>query len=74
MVSFIILALPVSKHLDLTGIELGEGDRNLCRGGKYIPKYKLLLPKEIVDPEGGSFDHQGAVARRGTRRATHLEG
>lgn len=40
--------LPVMQHLDMVRISLGKGDRSLVRMGRYVPKYQLLLPKEIV--------------------------
>lgn len=41
--------LPVMRHLDLDRIKLGSGDRSLVPGGRYVAKYQLLLPKELVD-------------------------
>jgi len=40
--------LPVLRHLDAARIDLGSGDRSLVRMGRYVPKYKLLLPRELV--------------------------
>ncbi|WP_255265463.1 type IV toxin-antitoxin system AbiEi family antitoxin domain-containing protein, partial [Sphingobium chlorophenolicum] len=42
--------LPVIRHLDLDRIDLGVGDRSLVPNGRYVAKYQLLLPKELVDP------------------------
>ncbi|WP_240502193.1 type IV toxin-antitoxin system AbiEi family antitoxin [Sphingomonas panacis] len=42
--------LPVMRHLDLDRIDLGVGDRSLVPNGRYVAKYRLLLPKELVDP------------------------
>lgn len=41
--------LPVMRHLDLDRIHLGAGDRSLVPQGRYVAKYQLLLPKELVD-------------------------
>lgn len=41
--------LPVMRHLDLDGIDLGTGDRSLVPNGRYVAKYQLLLPRELVD-------------------------
>ncbi|OYY63287.1 type IV toxin-antitoxin system AbiEi family antitoxin [Sphingomonas sp. 28-62-11] len=40
--------LPVMRHLDADRIDLGSGDRSLAKMGRYVPKYKLLLPWELV--------------------------
>lgn len=41
--------LPVMDFLDLSTIDLGKGDRSLSVAGRYVSKYQLLLPKELVD-------------------------
>lgn len=41
--------LPVMRHLDLDRINLGAGDRSLVPNGRYVAKYQLLLPRELVD-------------------------
>ena len=41
--------LPVVRHLDLDRIDLGTGDRSLVPNGRYVAKYQLLLPRELVD-------------------------
>lgn len=41
--------LPVMRHLNLDGIDLGTGDRSLVPNGRYVAKYQLLLPRELVD-------------------------
>lgn len=41
--------LPVLKHLDLDKIDLGSGDRTITAEGKYVSKYGLTLPEELVD-------------------------
>ncbi|ODU68811.1 MAG: hypothetical protein ABT11_15320 [Novosphingobium sp. SCN 66-18] len=41
--------LPVMRHLDLDRIDLGTGDRSLVPNGRYVAKYQLLLPRELVD-------------------------
>lgn len=44
--------LPVMRHLDADRIDLGSGDRSLAKMGRYVPKYKLLLPREVVSNGG----------------------
>jgi hypothetical protein len=41
--------LPVMRHLDTGRFDLGSGDRSLASNGRYVSKYKLLLPKELVE-------------------------
>jgi hypothetical protein len=36
------------KHIDINKIDLGKGDRSLATNGAYIAKYKLVLPKELI--------------------------
>lgn len=36
------------KYLDICKIELGVGNRSLVGSGVLVPKYKLVLPKELV--------------------------
>ncbi|MDR0969832.1 MAG: type IV toxin-antitoxin system AbiEi family antitoxin domain-containing protein, partial [Lentimicrobiaceae bacterium] len=36
------------KHIDVSRIDLGKGDRSLATDGTYISKYHLVLPKELV--------------------------
>jgi len=36
--------LPVLKYLYMEKIDLGFGDRIVAPGGKYFPKYKIVLP------------------------------
>ena len=43
--------LPVLKHLDLTKIELGSGDRSIVRNGVYNSKHRVSLPRELVEYE-----------------------
>jgi hypothetical protein len=40
--------LPVINHLDVSRFDLGKGDRSLTPMGRYVAKYQLLLPKELV--------------------------
>ena len=35
------------KHLDLTGLDLGQGKRMLTPGGKLHPKYLVTLPADL---------------------------
>jgi len=44
--------LPIMRHLDVTRLELGSGDRSLVPTGRYVAKYQLLLPKDLVDHVG----------------------
>ena len=43
--------LPVLRHLDLTVLELGSGDRSIVRNGVYNSKYGVSLPRELVEYE-----------------------
>lgn len=43
--------LPAMKHLNLEKIDLGKGDRSIVKHGKYDPKYKMVLPEELVNNE-----------------------
>ncbi|WP_337847858.1 type IV toxin-antitoxin system AbiEi family antitoxin domain-containing protein [Sphingomonas sp.] len=40
--------LPLMRHLDVEQIDLGSGDRSHVKMGCYVPKYRLLLPRELV--------------------------
>ena len=42
-------ALPVMRHLNLDRIDLGAGTRSIVPNGRYIAKYQLLLPADLVD-------------------------
>jgi hypothetical protein len=44
--------LPLIRHLDANRIDLGSGDRSLAKMGYYVPKYRLLLPRELVSNGG----------------------
>ena len=35
--------------IDQTKISLGEGDRCMVKGGVYISKYRISVPKELVE-------------------------
>jgi hypothetical protein len=37
------------KYLDLPSIDLGRGNRTVEAGGTYIPKYKLVVPRELAE-------------------------
>lgn len=41
--------LPVLKHLKTDKIDVGSGDRTIVSEGKYVSKYGLTLPQELVD-------------------------
>lgn len=43
--------LPVFKKLKLGSINLGNGDRSIVKNGLYNSKYKISLPKELVEYE-----------------------
>ena len=43
--------LPVFKKLKLKTIHLGNGDRSIVKNGTYNSKYKISLPKELIDYE-----------------------
>lgn len=40
--------LPVMKHLDLSRISLGSGNRAVVADGAYDAKYRMMLPKSLV--------------------------
>ena len=35
------------KHLDLTKIETGRGKRSFAKGGVYVSKYQITVPKDL---------------------------
>ena len=37
------------EHLDLSGVDLGKGNRALFPGGKLDPKYQISLPADLDD-------------------------
>jgi hypothetical protein len=37
------------KYIDLTKIDIGSGNRSLAVNGTLVPKYKLVLPKDLVE-------------------------
>ena len=37
--------------LDVSKIDLGNGERSLCEGGRYIGKYGITVPTELFDYE-----------------------
>ncbi|MEO6283060.1 MAG: type IV toxin-antitoxin system AbiEi family antitoxin [Dyadobacter sp.] len=41
--------LPVMKYLDLEKIDLGTGDRSIVKQGVYNSKFRISIPKELVD-------------------------
>ena len=43
--------LPVFKKLKLRSINLGSGDRSIVKNGLYNSKYKITLPKELIEYE-----------------------
>lgn len=49
---FLYMASKANHHwldfIDQTNIELGTGDRMLVKGGVYISKYRISVPKEII--------------------------
>ena len=36
------------KHLNIGNLNLGKGKRSIVPNGKYIPKYKITVPKEFL--------------------------
>jgi hypothetical protein len=36
------------KYLDIKNLDLGAGNRSLAKNGVLVPKYKLVLPKELM--------------------------
>ena len=39
------------KHLDMSRIDLGKGDRLITENGRYIGKYGITIPKELAEYE-----------------------
>ena len=39
------------KYLDPEEFDLGRGDRALFSGGKMHPRYRIVVPKELVPTE-----------------------
>jgi hypothetical protein len=37
------------EYLDLTKIDLGKGKRSIVKNGVFVPKYRITLPKELVE-------------------------
>jgi len=38
------------KYLDLKKVDLGKGKRALVKGGEYVTKYQITVPKELYNP------------------------
>lgn len=36
------------KHLDRSGVDFGSGKRSIAPGGVYVPKYEIIVPKELA--------------------------
>lgn len=41
--------LPVMEYLDIEKIDLGAGDRSIVKNGVYNARFKISIPKELVD-------------------------
>ena len=39
------------KHINLEKIDLGSGKRSIVKNGAYNSKYKITVPKELVNGE-----------------------
>jgi hypothetical protein len=39
------------KHLNLSKVDLGKGKRSLVKGGVYISKYQITVPKKLISNE-----------------------
>ena len=37
------------KHLDVSKVDFGRGKRSLAKGGVFIPKYQITVPKELAN-------------------------
>ena len=37
------------KYIDLTKVDLGSGNRSITQNGTLVPKYNLVLPKELTE-------------------------
>ena len=42
---------PWLEFIDLCNIDLGSGTRSLVKNGRYIDKYKIIVPKEFEKNE-----------------------
>lgn len=40
---------PWVAELEMNKIDLGKSSLQLCSGGSYVSKYKMIIPKELVD-------------------------
>lgn len=38
------------KRLDRTRFDLGQGKRSVVKGGVYVPRYQMTVPKELSSP------------------------
>lgn len=41
--------LPVMEYLDIKSIDLGSGDRSIVKNGVYNARYRISIPKELVE-------------------------
>lgn len=41
--------LPILQYLDKDKIDIGTGDRSIVKNGVYISKYRISVPKELVN-------------------------
>ena len=42
---------PWFRDIDLNRIDLGTSKIQLCKGGVYVPKYKITIPRELAEYE-----------------------
>src|SRR5690606_441471 len=39
------------RHIDMSGIDLGKGDRALTPGGRLHPVYRITIPTDLMPKE-----------------------
>jgi hypothetical protein len=44
---------PWRKRLDPAEFNLGSGDRELVKGGKIHPRYRIMMPEDFLRAEAG---------------------
>jgi hypothetical protein len=37
------------KYIDLSSVDLGSGKRSVVKDGVYIDKYRITVPRELVE-------------------------
>jgi hypothetical protein len=37
-----------AQFLDLSSVDLGQGDRSIVKNGVYNPEFRITIPKELA--------------------------